>query len=72
MRGNVHLEKMREKAEKWRARIGCMSRLNGEIEVDRGTLIWELLGPAWNMHLKQHARTWKKFKIHWQESGGWE
>ena len=65
MRGNVHLEKMRGKAEKWRAKIGCMSRVNGEMEVDRGRLIWELLArPTWEMHLKcgeqedrQHART---------------
>ena len=39
MRGNVYLEKMRVKAEKWGARIGCMSRMNGEMEVDRGRLI---------------------------------
>ena len=32
MRGNVHLEKMRGKAEKWGARIACMSRVNGEVE----------------------------------------
>ena len=45
LRGNVHLEKIKEKAEKWvvGARIGCMSRVNGEIGVDRGRLIWELL-----------------------------
>ena len=43
MRGNVHLEKMSEKAEKWGARIGSMSRVNGEMEVDRGRLIYELL-----------------------------
>ena len=24
-------------------RIGCMSRVNGEMEVDRGRLVWELL-----------------------------
>ena len=38
MRGNAHLEKMREKAEKWEARIGCMRRVNGEMEMDRGKL----------------------------------
>ena len=43
MRGNVHLGKMRKKAEKWGARIGSMSRVNGEMEVDRGRLIWEFL-----------------------------
>ena len=42
MRGNVHLGKMREKAEKWEARIGCKSRMNREKE-DRGRFIWELL-----------------------------
>ena len=41
IRRNVHLEKMREKAEKLEPRIGCMSRVNGEMEVDRGRLIWE-------------------------------
>ena len=39
MKGNVHLEKMREKAEKLGTRIGCISRVNGEMEVDRGRLI---------------------------------
>ena len=29
MRRNVHLEEMMEKVEKWGARIGCMSRVNG-------------------------------------------
>ena len=32
-----------EKAEKWEVRIGCMSRVNGEMELERGRLIWELL-----------------------------
>ena len=36
MKGNVHLEKMREKAEKWGERIGSMSGVNEEMEVDRG------------------------------------
>ena len=38
MRGNVHLEKMRKKAEKWGARIGYMSNVNREMEVDRASL----------------------------------
>ena len=62
--GNVHLE-MREKAEKWRARIGCMSRLNGEMEVERCRLIWELLASSCLEHAlkcggqegRQHTRT---------------
>ena len=37
------MEEMREKAEKWGARISCMSRVNGEMKVDRGRLIWDLL-----------------------------
>ena len=53
MNGNVHLEKMREKAQKWGARIGCMSRVNGEMEVDRGRLIRELLARSClDMYLK--------------------
>ena len=43
MGGNVHLEKMRQKAEKGGARIGYMSGVNLEIEMDRGKIIWELL-----------------------------
>ena len=50
MRGNVHLEKMGKRAEKWGGggggRIGCMSRVNGEMEVDRGRLMWELLAKS--------------------------
>ena len=33
MRGNVHLEKMK-KAEKWVARIGCISRVNREMDLN--------------------------------------
>ena len=40
MRGNVHLGKIREKAEKWGIGIGCMSRVKGKMEVDRGRLIY--------------------------------
>ena len=43
MSGNIHLEKMREKAEKLEARIGCVSRVNGVMEVNSGRLIWQLL-----------------------------
>ena len=43
MSGNIHLEKMREKAEKWEARIGYMSKVNGVMEVNSGRLIWQLL-----------------------------
>ena len=60
MRGNVHLEKMRGKAEKWGARIGCMSRVNGEIEVDRGRLIWELLASPCLEHASEVWWTGRK------------
>ena len=43
MRGNVQLERVREKAEEWAGRTEWMSRVNGQIEVERGRLIWELL-----------------------------
>ncbi len=47
-----------------------MSRVNEEMEVDRGRLIWELLARAYleqafgvgEQEGRQHARTWKKFK----------
>ena len=42
MRGKVHLEKMREKAENEGQEL-AMSRVNREMEVDRGRLIWKLL-----------------------------
>ena len=41
MRGNVQLERMREK--EWAGRTEWMSRVNGQIEVECGRLIWELL-----------------------------
>ena len=43
MRGNVQLERVREKAEEWAGRTEWMSRVNGQIEVECGRLIWELL-----------------------------
>ena len=43
MRGNVQMERMREKAEEWAGRTEWMSRVNGQIEVERGRLVWELL-----------------------------
>ena len=43
MKGNVQFERMREKAEEWAGRTEWMSRVNGQIEVERGRLIWELL-----------------------------
>ena len=55
IRGNVHLEKNMEKAEKWEVRIGCMSRVNGEMELDRGRLIWELLARSCLKHASEKA-----------------
>ena len=43
MRGNVQLEKMKEKAEEWAGKTEWMSRKDGQIEVERGRLVWELL-----------------------------
>ena len=45
------------------ARIGCMSRVNGEMKVDRGRLIWKLLARTclehasemWWAGRRQHA-----------------
>ena len=34
MRGNVQMERMREKAEEWAGRTEWMSRVNGQIEVE--------------------------------------
>ena len=55
---------MRETAENWGgggggggggegARIGCMSRVNGEMEVDRGRPIWELLARPFLEHASE-------------------
>ena len=43
MIGNVQLEKMKEKAEEWAGKTEWMSRKDGQIEVERGRLVWELL-----------------------------
>ena len=43
LRGNVHLEKMANKAEEW-----VMSGVNGQVEVDRGRMVWELIGRLWS------------------------
>ena len=34
---------MREKAQEWAGRAEWMSRVNGQIEVEQGRLVWELL-----------------------------
>ena len=66
MKGNVHLE-MRETAEKWGARIGCMSRMNGEMDRGRHMRITSLAVPGTCIKCggqegRQHARTWKRFE----------
>ena len=43
MRGNVQVEKMAEKAEEWAGKMEWMSRKDGQVEVERGRLVWELL-----------------------------
>ncbi len=44
MRGNVKLEKMTEKAEEWAGKVERMCRKEGQVEIERGHLVWELLG----------------------------
>ena len=39
----MQLEKMKEKAEEWAGKVEWMSRKDGQIEVERGRLVWELL-----------------------------
>ena len=52
MRGNVHLEK-KGNGGGGLARIGCISRVNGAMEVDRGRLIWELLARSCVEHVSE-------------------
>ena len=44
LQGNVLLEKMANKAEEWVGKVMWMSRVNGQVEVDRGRMAWELIG----------------------------
>ena len=44
LRGIVHLEKMANKAEKWVGKVMWMSRVKGQVEVDSGRIVWELMG----------------------------
>ena len=43
MRGNMHLMKMVEKAEEWVGKVEWMARVNGDMEVERGRMAWELM-----------------------------
>ena len=42
IRGNVQLE-MAKMAEDWIGRVTWMSRVNGQVEVERGRMVWKLL-----------------------------
>jgi len=44
MRGNVQLEKLSEKAEEWEGKVERVSRKDEQFEVERGRVVWELLG----------------------------
>ena len=55
MRGNVQMERMREKAEEWAGRTEWMSQVNGQIEVERGRLVWEFLA---YLSLEHAASVW--------------
>ena len=43
LRGNVHLEKMVNKVEEWVGKVMCMSRVNRQVEGDRGLMAWALI-----------------------------
>ena len=43
LRGNVRLEKMANKAEEWVGNVMWVSRVNGQVEADRGRMVWELI-----------------------------
>ena len=34
---------MAKKAEEWIGRVAWMNRMNGQVEVDRGRMMWKLL-----------------------------
>ena len=40
----MHLEQMVEKAQEWIGKVEWMSKVNGLMQVERGRLVWELLG----------------------------
>ena len=41
---NVHLENMVNKAEELVGKVMWMSRVNGQVEVDKGRMVWEFIG----------------------------
>ena len=42
--GNVHFEKMVNTAEERVGKVMRMFRVNGQVEVDRERMVWELIG----------------------------
>ena len=55
LRGNVHLEKMANKAEEWVGKVMWMSRVNRQVEVGRGRMVWELIR---RLRVDHTARVW--------------
>ena len=55
LRGKIHLEKMPNKAEDWVAKVMWMSRVNGQVEVYRGRMVWERIG---RQSVKHAAEVW--------------
>ena len=55
LRGNVHLEKMKIKAEEWVGKVMWMSRVNGLVEDGRGRMVLELIG---RMSVEHAAEVW--------------
>ena len=66
----MQLEKMKQKAKEWAGKTEWMSRKDGQIEVERGRLVWELLA---KLSLEHAAEIWwpggkaanRLFKIKW-------
>ena len=54
VRSNVQLQKMANKAEERVGKVVWISRVNGQVEVDRGRLVWELIGRL----SVEHAEVW--------------
>ena len=51
----MQLEKMVEQAEEWAGKVEWMARVDGELEAERGRLIWDLVArPA----LEHAAEVW--------------
>ena len=54
LRDNVP-EKMKNKAEEWVGKMEWLSRGNGQVEVDRGRMVWELIR---RLYVKHAAEVW--------------